>query len=76
MLLEHVFQNEDSHAVGISQEIKTEGKDHLINKSGEGNVIYPKDDPWAQARNIVGTFPEDFMSDRSQPDYTDEREEF
>ncbi len=76
MLLEHVFQNEDSHAVGISQEIKTEGKDHLINKSGEGNVIYPKDDPWAQARSIVGTFPEDFMSHRSQPDYTDEREEF
>jgi HTH-type transcriptional regulator / antitoxin HigA len=33
-----------------------------------------KDDSWSAARSIVGTFPEDFMLERNQPQYTDERE--
>ncbi len=76
MVVAYVFQNEEIQAVGIPQEIRTEKKGRFINKSGEVNTIYPKDDPWAQRRSIVGTFPEDFMSHRSQPDYTDGREEF
>lgn len=72
MPVAHVFKNEDSQDVRIPQEMSTKKNDNI----GEGNVIYPKDSPWAQARSIVGTFPEDFMSHRNQPDYTDEREEF
>ena len=33
-----------------------------------------KDDPWSAARSIVGTFPEDFMKERSQPKHADKRE--
>ncbi len=76
MLATRVFQNGNSQAIRIPQELRTDKKDYLINKIGEVYVIYPKDDPWAASRNIVGTFPEDFMSDRNQPPYNDIREEF
>ena len=76
MLSTRVFQNGNSQAIRIPQELRTEKKDYYINKIGDVYVIYPKDDPWAASRSIVGTFPEDFMSDRNQPQYTDIREEF
>ncbi len=76
MLATRVFQNGNSQAIRIPQEMRTEKKDYFINKIGEVYVIYPKDDPWAQARSIVGTFPEDFMQERSQPLHPDEREGF
>ncbi len=76
MLATRVFQNGNSQAIRIPQELRTDKKDYLINKIGEVYVIYPKDDPWAASKNIVGTFPEDFMSDRNQPPYNDVREEF
>ncbi len=76
MLATRVFQNGNSQAIRIPQELRTDKKDYIINKIGEVYVIYPKDDPWAASRNIVGTFPEDFMSDRNQPPYNDIREEF
>lgn len=76
MLATRVFQNGNSQAIRIPQELRTDKKDYLINKIGEVYVIYPKDDPWAASKNIVGTFPEDFMSDRNQPPYNDAREEF
>ena len=76
MLATRVFQNGNSQAIRIPQEFRTDKKDYLINKIAEVYIVFPKDDPWAQARSIVGTFPEDFMSDRSQPLQPDEREEF
>ncbi len=60
MLATRVFQNGNSQAIRIPQEFRTDKKDY----------------PWAQSRSIVGTFPEDFMSDRRQPLHPDEREEF
>ncbi len=33
-------------------------------------------DPWKESRRLIGTFPEDFMKERNQPPYNDEREEF
>lgn len=76
MLATRVFQNGNSQAIRIPQEFRTDKKDYLINKIGEVFIVYPKDDPWAQSRSIVGTFPKDFMPDRSQPLHPDEREEF
>ena len=76
MLATRVFQNGNSQAIRIPQEFRTDKKDYLINKIAEVYIVFPKDDPWAQARSIVGTFPKDFMSERSQPLQPDEREEF
>ena len=40
-----------------------------VSKIGEVYVAYPADDPWAPLRQVIGTFPEDFMNDREQPSW-------
>ncbi len=66
-----VFKGESHRTLGSPGEPGTEKKEYFINK----NIACPKDDPWAQSRSIVGTFDEDFMADRNQPQYNDRREE-
>lgn len=67
MLATRVFQNGNSQAIRIPQEIRTDVKDFNISKIGNIYIAVPADDPWASAREVIGTFPEDFMSDRDQP---------
>ena len=62
-----VFQNGNSQAIRIPAEMRTSIKDYYIRKVGDMFIIYPTDDPWAPARQVVGTFPDDFMADRNQP---------
>jgi len=62
-----VFQNGNSQAIRIPAEMRTNIKEYFIRKVGDMFIVYPTDDPWAPARQVVGTFPEDFMSDRNQP---------
>ena len=67
MVTTRVFQNGNSQALRIPQEMRTETKDYCINKIGDIFVAFPADDPWASLRQVIGTFPEDFMIDREQP---------
>lgn len=62
-----VFQNGNSQALHIPQEMKTDKIDYCINKIGDIFVAFPADDPWAAACQVIGTFPSDFMNDRKQP---------
>ena len=55
-----VFQNGNNQALRIPQEMKTDKKDYCINKIGDIFVAFPADDPWAAARQGIGTFPSDF----------------
>ena len=66
-----VFQNGNSQALRIPQELRTDKKEYLINKIGDIYIAYPAEDPWAPARQVIGTFPEDFMSDREQPSWNE-----
>ena len=75
MLSTRVFQNGNSQAIRIPQELRTTKKEYYINKIGEAYVIYPKDDAWMASKSLVGTFPDDFMEDRNQPKSADTREE-
>ena len=77
MITTRVFQNGNSQALRIPQEMKTDKKDYCINKIGDIFVAFPADDPWAAGRQVIGTFPSDFMDDRKQPSWKDitEREE-
>lgn len=72
-----VFQNGNSQAIRIPQEMKTDKKEYCINKIGDIYIAFPADDPWAAARQVLGTFPSDFMEDRCQPSWSDlpQREE-
>ncbi len=69
MLTTRVFQSGNSQALRIPQELKTDKKEYCISKIGEIYIAYPADDPWAPLRQVIGTFPEDFMNDREQPSW-------
>ena len=45
-----VFQNGNSQALRIPQNMRTEIKDYYIGKIGEIYIAYPADDPWACQR--------------------------
>lgn len=78
MTTTRVFQNGNSQAIRIPQEMRTEHKEYCISKIGDVYIAYPVDDPWAPVRQVIGTFPEDFMTERNQPSWDDvpEREAF
>ena len=69
MLTTRVFQNGNSQALRIPQDIRTDKKEFFIRRIGDIYIAYPTDDPWAPARQAIGTFSEDFMSDRNQPSW-------
>ena len=71
MVSTRVFQNGNSQAIRIPQELRTEKKEYLIQKIGDTFIAYPADDPWAPVRQVIGTFPADFMDDRDQPSILD-----
>ena len=66
-----IFQNGNSQAIRIPQELRTDKKDYCINKIGDIHIDYPASDPWAAAKQVIGTFPSDFMIDRNQPSWAD-----
>ena len=67
MTFTRVFQNGNSQAIRIPQELKTDIKEYCISKIGDIYIAYPSSDPWATARSVAGTFPDDFMENREQP---------
>ena len=66
-----VFQNGNSQAVRIPSELRTDRSEFIIRKIGEVYIIYPVDDPWLPLRQTIGTFSEDFMTERDQPSWND-----
>lgn len=72
-----VFQNGNSQAIRIPQELRTDEKEYYINKIDGIFIAYPVEDPWAPVRQVVGTFSEEFMTERHQPAWNDvpERED-
>ncbi len=71
MTTTRIFQNGNSQALRIPQEMRTDKKEYCINKIGDIYIAYPAEDPWASVRQVIGTFPEDFMNDREQPPWNE-----
>ena len=71
MTTTRVFQNGNSQALRIPQEMRTNIKDFIIRKIGNIFIAYPADDPWAPTRALVGKFPDNFMAEREQPSLKD-----
>ena len=67
MTTTRVFQNGNSQALRIPQEMRTDKNELFIRKVGEVFVAFPTDDPWAPTKQVLGSFPSDFMSERNQP---------
>lgn len=53
-------------------------KEFIIKRIGETYIAYPADDPWYPLRQTIGTFPQEYMIDREQPEWSQvaEREDF
>ena len=67
MTTTRVFQNGNSQALRIPLEMRTDKSELFIHKIGNVYIAYPTDDPWASARQVLGSFPSDFMEERNQP---------
>ena len=67
MTVTKVFQNGNSQALRIPQELRTTDKEFFIAKVGNAYIAYPAYDPWMPTRQAIGTFSDDFMEDRQQP---------
>lgn len=67
MISTKVFMSGNSQAVRIPSSIRTDKEEFLINKIGEAYILYPANDPWFALRQTIGSFPDDFLSDREQP---------
>ena len=69
MTVTKVFQNGNSQALRIPQEMRTTNKEFYIAKVGNAYIAYPADDPWMPTRQAIGAFSDDFMEERQQPSW-------
>ena len=69
MTTTRVFKNGNSQAIRIPQEMRTDEKEFYIAKVGDAYIAFPSDDPWMPTRQAIGSFSDDFMSDRQQPSW-------
>ena len=67
MTMTRMFQNGNSQALRIPQELRTTEKEFYITRIGNAYIAFPADDPWAPTRQVIGAFSEDFMEERQQP---------
>ena len=69
MTVTKVFKNGNSQAIRIPQEMRTTEKEFYITKIGSAYIAFPADDPLMPVRQAIGTFSDDFMSERDQPSW-------
>ena len=74
MHIAKVFTSGNSQAIRIPKEVKTDLTEFSIKKVGEGYILFPVDDPWYPLRQSIGKVDDDFMEDRNQPVWADQKE--
>ncbi len=64
-----VFQNGKSQAIRIPKGFRVDSDEVLIEKKGDTLIIKPKSkNKWDKFFDSLGTFSDDFMSERVQPE--------
>lgn len=69
-----IFKNGQSQAVRLPKEFQFKGKEVFAQKVGSGVLLLPADSPWEIFKQSLNKFTDDFMTERSQPQY-DKRDE-
>ena len=67
MATTQVIEIGNNQAIRFPSEMHTDHDNLIIKKIGETYIAYPVDDPWLPLRQVIGTFPEEYMLDRDQP---------
>jgi len=73
MPIAKLFKNGNSQAVRLPKDYRFEGDEVYINRVGNMIVLIPKNDPWSSLINSMGTFSDDFMSERNQGKYEERK---
>ena len=69
-----IFRNGASQAVRLPKEFRFDVDEVCVKRIGAALLLFPKESAWAVMRDAVGRADEDFMTERDQPEPTDERE--
>ena len=69
-----LFNNGRSQAVRLPKEFRFEGDEVYIKRVGNAVVLLPHQDSWQGLYESLERFSEDFMEDREQPAWEEERE--
>ncbi len=64
-----LFWNGRSQAVRLPKEFRFQGQEVHIRRVGTAVILEPVSQEWAWLDAIQGTFTEDFLADRQQPDH-------
>ena len=64
-----LFWNGRSQAVRLPKEFRFQGEVVHIRRVGAAVILEPVSQDWAWLDAIQGTFTEDFLADRQQPDH-------
>ena len=68
-----IFQNGASQAVRLPREFRFDADEVCIKRIGSAVLLFPRDAAWDLMDAARGQVDEDFMSERHQPERTDER---
>lgn len=68
-----IFQNGASQAVRLPREFRFDADEVCIKRIGSAVLLFPRDAAWDLMDAALGQVDEDFMSERHQPERTDER---
>ena len=69
-----LFKNGRSQAVRLPKEFRFEGDEVYIKRVGNAVVLLPHQDSWQGLYESLERFSGDFMEDREQPAWEEERE--
>jgi len=70
-----LFRNGDSQAVRLPKEFRFDGTEVLIKRVGNAVVLLPQTAGWDTLEHSLRKFPDDFMTERQQPEHADVRED-
>lgn len=69
-----LFMNGRSQAVRLPKGFRFEGEEVYVKKVGDAVVLLPRGDSWRTLYESIGSFSDDFMAERAQPQTQDSRE--
>jgi len=76
MLKVKVIQSDKGQVILLPDSMRTKRNEFGLKDSEDFFVLSPVEDPWRPVKQVIGTFPENFMEDRNQPMLYSEREPF
>lgn len=66
----------NSQAVRLPKSYRFTGDHVLVKRMGKAVILLPRDDPWQPLLEAIGSFSEDYMVERNQPEKQERKKLF